>query len=290
MIITNLKGGLGNQMFQYALGRKISLENKCELKLDICGLETANKVGDIYRSFDLDAFNIKNVCATLNEINNLKYPFGLFSKIVRKFRFKILRQTYTGWEPNILNKTGNMYLDGFWQSPKYFNDIREVILKDFSLKLPISASMQLWTNKIQETNSVSIHVRRGDYVSNPRVQNEFGTCSENYYKAAISHLKQNYEDLRFFVFSDDIEWVQRNLELPANTTLVSDKVLTAPEELTLMSKCSHNIIANSSFSWWGAWLNTNPNKVAIAPTPWFNMKDHIYKDLIPNTWIALLRD
>jgi len=290
MIIINLKGGLGNQMFQYALGRKMSLKNEDELKLDVYGLEVANKVGDIYRPFDLGEFNIQNIHASAEEIKKLKYPLGIFSKLMRRFRFKVLKKTHGGWEPEILEQTEDMYLDGFWQSPKYFEDIREEILKDFSLKSPLSPNFLSWTSKIQETNSVALHVRRSDYASNPRVLKEFGVCSANYYSTAITYLKKHTNSASFFIFSDDIEWVKKNLTLPDNSIFVSDKTLTTTEELILMSKCSHNIIANSSFSWWSAWLNTNERKIVIAPIPWFNTKKHIYKDLIPDLWISLPKD
>jgi len=290
MIITNLKGGLGNQMFQYALGKKMSLKNNDELKLDTTGLDMAEKVGDEYRPFELDAFNIQSSIASEQEIAKIRTPLGFVSKIVNKFRFKILRQMHIGWEPETLNKTGDMYLDGFWQSYKYFEDIREELLQDFSLKSPVSLNMQSWIDKVSEVNSVSLHVRKGDYASNPRVLKEFGTCSEDYYNTAISYLEENSQDPHFFIFSDDIDWVRRNLSLPGKVTFVSDKSLTTAEELILMSKCSHNIIANSSFSWWGAWLNSNAKKIVIAPTPWFNKKSHVYKDLIPAEWTTLQRD
>tara|TARA_A100001015_G_scaffold236830_1_gene269200 strand:- start:874 stop:1788 length:915 start_codon:yes stop_codon:yes gene_type:complete len=290
MIIVNLKGGIGNQMFQYALGRKLSIQNEEELKLDITGLEKANVVGDIYRPFALDAYAVQKSFADASEINKLKYPLGIVSRFLRWFTFKILRQTHVGFEPDILNETGSFYIDGFWQSPKYFDDIRDVLLKDCTLVTPVSDAVTKYTEMLSIENSVSIHIRRGDYVTNPRVLKEFGMCSEVYYQKATSYFQENLVNPSFFVFSDDIQWVQEHLELPDNTMYVSDQKLTAEEELILMSTCAHNIIANSSFSWWGAWLNQNPEKIVIAPTPWFNKNDHLYKDLIPQSWITLPRD
>lgn len=290
MIIVNLKGGLGNQMFQYALGRKLSLKNKDKLKLDTYGLERANEVGDIYRPFALDAYNIQKNIARTDEVRNLKYPFGLVLKGLRWFRFKILHQTHTGFEPGILNETGSIYIDGYWQSPKYFDDIRDILLKDYTLVTPVSNAVTTYTEMLSIENSVSVHIRRGDYVTNPRVLKEFGICSEEYYQKAISYIQANVVNPSFFVFSDDIQWVKENLELPNNTVYVSDDRLTATEELILMSTCAHNIIANSSFGWWGAWLNQNTEKIVVAPTPWFNKNNHLYKDLIPESWVTLPRN
>lgn len=287
MIIVNLKGGLGNQMFQYALGRKLSIQNKSELKLDTSGLERANAVGDIYRPFSLDAYTIQKSIANEHEIKKLKYPFGIVSKGFRWINLRILKNTHTAFEPKILKKSGDIFLDGYWQSPRYFDDIRDILLKDYTLKTPVSNTIAEYIKMIAIEGSVSIHIRRGDYATNPRVLKEFGLCSEAYYQKAISYIQANVTNSSFFVFSDDIAWVKKNLELPDNTTYVSGPKLAAEEELILMSTCAHNIIANSSFSWWSAWLNQNPEKIVIAPTPWFNKKNHLYKDLIPNTWITL---
>ena len=287
MIIVNLKGGLGNQMFQYALGRKLALKNNDVLKLDVTGLDRANKVGDIYRPFALSNFNVKNDIATSEEIQQLKYPFGIISKSVRRFRFKILRQMHTGWEPWELKKKGNIYLDGFWQSPNYFDDIRDRILNDISLKKPFSASAQRFANMIQGCTAVSIHVRRGDYVANTKVNKAYGECSPSYYEKATEILAAKVIDPVHFVFSDDVPWVKENMHIGNNVVYVSGKNITDVEEMTLMSMCAHNIIANSSFSWWGAWLNQNKEKIVVAPKPWFEKNEKHFKHLIPEKWIRI---
>ncbi len=287
MIISALKGGLGNQLFQYALGRTLSLLNSDELALDVSGLSRANEVGDIYRPFALDAFSIQARRATPEEIRRFKYPYGVFSKILRMFRAKVLKQAHIGWEPEILTKHGNMYLDGYWQSPKYFESIRDTLLAEIVLVSPLLNTAKELQKRMLETSSVFVHVRRGDYVTNQNVQSNYGTCSPAYYAAAIKQIEKRVQDPSWFVFSDDIAWVRENLTLPANTTYVSDGILTDAQELTLMSSCLHGVIANSSFSWWGAWLIRNPGKLVIAPLPWFDTKKDQHPDLIPDSWIRL---
>lgn len=286
MIIVNLKGGIGNQLFQYALGRHLSIKNKTELKLDISDLNQANKIGNIYRSFDLYQFNIKAPISTHEEIKNLKYTYGRLSKICQFFSVKILRQYNLLFDQKILDLPDNTYLDGYWQSPKYFEEIREILLNDLSLTETLSSVADSYFKKIQNSNSIALHVRRGDYVKNPKVLKEFGICSNDYYTKAYQTIIKNVSEPTFFVFSDDIEWVKANITLPKETIYVNDPKLKAVEELFLMSKCRHNIIANSSFSWWSAWLNTNESKIVIAPTPWFNLTPYD-KDLIPKSWLQI---
>jgi hypothetical protein len=286
MIIVNLKGGIGNQLFQYATGRHLALRNKTELKLDISGLDRANKVGDIYRPFDLDSFTINATIANDGEVIKLKYPYGLISKAWRWFTFKILRKKNLIFDQNVLSWSDNIYLDGYWQSPKYFDDIRETLLNEIVFNKTLSASAHDYLKKIETNNSIALHVRRGDYIKNPTVLKEFGVCSNDYYTEALAYISDNVINPTFFVFSDDIEWVKANIQLPNSTIFVKGKDMTAVEDLVLMSKCRHNIIANSSFSWWSAWLNNHPDKIVIAPTPWFDTI--VYdKDLIPKSWIQI---
>ena len=285
MIIVNIKGGLGNQMFQYALGRTLSLKNKDVLKLDISGLDHAKDVGDTHRPFVLDVFTIQNDIANEHEIRKIKYPYGIISKIGRSIDFKILRHTHVLFEEEILKKTGDLYLDGYWQSPRYFENNRDVLLKDFTLK-EMPRTMETIKNQMSECPSVSLHVRRGDYVTNPRVGREFGMCSIDYYREAIAYMQKHIDAPHFFVFSDDMAWAKQNLPLEEEHTFVEDSALRTVDDLVLMSACKHNIIANSTFSWWGAWLNTNPNKIVIAPKPWFDNSPYD-SSLLPHSWIHI---
>lgn len=286
MIILNLKGGLGNQMFQYALGRTLSLKNNDVLKLEVNGLDRANKIGDIYREFGLGNFHIEKNIATTREVQVLKYPYGIFSKGWRWINARVLKRTYVVFDSNVLNWKGSVFLDGYFQSPRYFETIRDTLLSNFTLVQPLSPAGATFAAQMKSTTSVSIHVRRGDYVKNPRVLAEFGVCSTSYYQAAIARVNEAHPNPTFFIFSDDIAWVRDNLDVGENAVLVSDPTITDYHELVLMSHCAHNIIANSTFSWWGAWLNQNPDKIVIAPTPWFESA-LFDKNLIPHTWIQL---
>lgn len=287
MIIVNLKGGLGNQMFQYALGRKLALKNNTSLKLDVAGLERANALGDIYRPFSLGGFAVQKELATPQEVTTLKYPYGSISKARRWFNFRVLRRTYITFDPAVLNYQDNVYVDGYFQSPRYFEDIRETLLADFTLDTPLSPAGATFLAQIKSTTSVAIHVRRGDYTKNPRVLAEFGVCSTNYYEAAIAHIKATCPNPTFFVFSDDMTWVKENLSFGTDTVVyVSHESLTDYQEHSLMSSCEHTIISNSTFSWWAAWLNQNPAKIVVAPTPWF-VSAPVDADFIPPTWTQL---
>lgn len=287
MIIINLKGGLGNQMFQYACGRALSLRNgDSELLLDTTGLERANQVGDIYRPYSLSHFNVVADPADLATIQKIKYPLGLISKAWRFFKFKILRQFNVRFNSRIFEIKGSVYLDGYWQTEKYFEDFKDEIRKDFEFKDQLGIYAQQKLDEIlRDDDSVSVHFRRGDYVNNAN----HDTNNQDYYSRAIIQIKELKGQVNFYVFSDDIEWVKNNVEFLKNANFVSSPEIKDYEELYLMSKCKNHIIANSTFSWWGAWLNSNSNKIVIAPKKWVNGKENETKfaDIIPSGWIRL---
>jgi len=158
------------------------------------------------------------------------------------------------------------------------------LLEEFTLNSALSFDASNLEKTISETIAVSLHVRRGDYVKNPQVLKEFGICSIDYYKRAIKHIEDSVDSPTYFVFSDDLAWVKKNLPVGEKVVYIQGENITDTEELTLMSKCKHNIIANSTFSWWGAWLNQNSNKIVVAPTPWFETQPYD-KDLILKSWI-----
>jgi len=275
MIIIQLKGGLGNQMFQYAMGRRVAHANNTDLKLDISWF---NNIGVNYtpRKYSLQPFNIIENFASINEIKALKRGriHNLTKRILTKERF-----------------SNNVYLSGYWQNEKYFKDIEDIIRKEFTLKKPIRNK---YIDLINHTNSVSLHIRRGDYVINPEYRKTLGACPLSYYHKAIRNILNFVTHPHFFIFSDDIKWAKNNLKFKHPVTFVSNKeqyllknTNTDYEDLILMSKCKHNIIANSSFSWWGAWLNSNPDKIVIAPKKWFNDLSLTNKDLIPELWMKI---
>jgi len=291
MIIAKLKGGLGNQMFQYALGRVLSLKNSDTLKLDASGY--GERGGDTMRHYTLDKFSLDVEMATRDEIQKLKYPFGIVSKGWRFFKFKFLRQFNAGFYPCILRKKGDIYLDGFWQTYKYMPGHEDTIRNDFGLRDPISQSAAAIAEKIKGGNgsTVSLHVRRGDYISSPRENAYHGSYDNDYYSLALKRVatelaKRSISTFQVFVFSDGMDWVKENIKIPYPTIYVPDNIPDY-EQLTLMAKCDHHIIANSSFSWWGAWLNPNMDKTVIAPKRWVKKSEWRHKDTVPPAWIRI---
>jgi len=281
MIIVNLKGGLGNQMFQYATGFAISIKNNVQLKLDSSGYTKTKS--DTPRFYELKKFNISSQQAEPKETQRLKYPHNMFSKFLRLFNQKILKIYFVDYHPEILKKK-NYYLDGFWQSEKNFLNVRETLLQEFTLKTESGAYKKALS--LITSNSLSVHIRRGDYVSNQKTTAYHGVLDIEYYKKAFEILKSKIEQV--VIFTDDPAWVKDNFDfIDKPTIFASDFNLSAPEELILMSKCSNNIIANSSFSWWGAWLNQNPDKIVIAPKIWFKKRAAAHKNITPETWMRI---
>jgi hypothetical protein len=294
MIIINLKGGLGNQLFQYASGRALSLRQQekngkgTALKLDITGYERTKNL-DTPRTYSLSSFNIKAEIATYEEIRKLKYPCGIISKGWRFFKAKVLRQFKTGFVPHIFNTLRPIYLDGFFQTEKYFIDRKKEIMADLTLKNSFGQKAQEISLKNKDTkNSISLHVRRGDYVSDTKTNQHHGTCGQEYYSKALEYITSKVgKDITVFVFSDDIEWVKRNISISYPIVYVSSPNIPDYEELILMSQCCHHIIANSSFSWWGAWLNPRTDKIVVAPKQWVQKAQWRHKDTIPKKWMRI---
>lgn len=261
MIVIKLTGGLGNQMFQYAYGRSESIRKKQPLSYYFI-----HHRGDTNRQYELNVFNIKG-----------KKIDGFYSEIFLKVGH-ILKLSY----PHIIS--------GYWQSEKYFIKHENEIRKDFQFKKPLDKKNKKVLEQIKNTNSVSIHIRRGDYVSNKKTNQFHGVCSLSYYKEAINYFKKRIENPKFFVFSDDPEWVKENLKKEGAIYINWNKGEDSYKDIQLMSRCKHNIIANSSFSWWGAWLNDNLEKMVIAPKKWFNDKEAQIKaggEIVPKTWIKI---
>lgn len=287
MIIIKLKGGLGNQLFQYALGRNIALTHHKQVKFDLSWFGKFTQ-----RQYKLNHFNTRIEVATKREIIALKkwekkdgrkyLPLNLFR---RRDAIHIVEKDFR-FQKDILNTKDNTYIEGNWQSEKYFKNIENIIREEIILKEEVSENFKKLSQNIKESSSVSLHIRRGDYTT-AKVQRVLKLCSPEYYHEAIKFIKHKTKNPTFFVFSDDIEWVKDNIKTNMPTVFVSDGNLKDYEELILMSKCEHNITANSSFSWWGAWLNNNPNKIIITPKEWFNDESKDTRDLIPDYWVKI---
>ena len=285
MIIIKLNGGLGNQLFQYSLGRKLSIKNNDIFKLDLSGFTKDNP-----RSYSLGHFNIVENLAKKEDVAkfNKKGLSKLFEKIKPYYKKSVIKYKGYDFDQNILKLSGNFYLDGYWQSEKYFKDIEGVIRKEITLKEPLVDEHANLINNIKNSNSVSVHIRRGDYATNKKFSAVYNLLDEEYYQRTVKFIAEKIKEPKFFIFSDDIKWAKQNLNIPYPKIFVSDNSeIKDYEELTLMSFCKHNIIANSSFSWWGAWLNTNIDKIVLSPDKWFNIGVGNTSDLIPEDWIKL---
>ncbi len=295
MIIIRMAGGLGNQMFQYALGRRLAYKHRTSLKLDLTWFQTQT-----LRSYQLDTLKISAEIASSEATEKLTRTNwgGLKGSVYRAvqrrlpyYRQRIVREQTPLFDPRIVkNVPRNSYLVGYWQSENYFTPIAPLLRQEFTLKESLSPEGQVWREKISNQLSVSLHVRRGDYIYHPQTNRRgtHGVCSQSYYAEAIHYIRSIYPDATIFVFSDDIEWARQNLVHNAPIEFVEIKEKNRDqEELELMSLCDHHIIANSSYSWWGAWLGTYPEKIVIAPQNWFNDLSRNTIDLIPDTWIRL---
>jgi hypothetical protein len=289
MIIARIQAGLGNQLFQYAAGRALALRSNQEFKIDLHGfdmknLATQQKTNDIF-VYRLDLFNITATLASKKEVSNLHEPFGIISKKWNMFKQLYVGHGYTDFLPRIYRAERSLYLDGYWQSERYFDDFQDVIRKEFQLKKQFAGVAEELFIKIKNApQSCFIHIRRGDYVKNGLVQ------KLDYFTNAVEHMKKSLPDIEFFVFSNDIPWAQKHLDTKKSpVNFISDPNLTPQEELMLMSKCDHAIISNSSFSWWGAWLINSPTKKVIAPRMWSedSEKEKHRKYVVPETWTRM---
>lgn len=289
MVIVKLKGGLGNQMFQYALGRRISLINKVALKLDIEWFE--NVGNDTSREYELKHLKIYEQFASKEEIKRLYKETGLirnFRRLIPFNRRSYINERTSSFDPAIINLRDNVYLDGVWANEKYFLDIKELIREEFELRNQSNEVNLKMTEQIGSVNSVAVHIRRGDYVSNPIANRYHGLCSIEYYLHAVSEIAKKLKDPHFFLFSDDPQWVKDNLRIAYPIVYVDHNgPEQGHEDLKLMKICKHNIIANSSFSWWGAWLNSNLDKIIYAPSRWSNNRPGNNNDCVPQAWISL---
>jgi len=260
MAIVRLNGGLGNQMFQYAFGRSVAHNNRESLYF----LFNSDK-GAISREYKLDTFGLKE-----------NYHDSIRKKVERKvLGTKTVTEKGVNYNPKFLHIKNALFI-GYWQSEKYFKNIGSIIRNQFTFpdKSP----------KIKpESNSVSVHIRRTDYVSNP----VHFQLNRRYYLESIRRIRLKIKEPNFYIFSDDIHWAKNNLNLESKTVYVSELGFQDYQEMQIMSRCNHNIIANSSFSWWGAWLNSNPKKIVVAPKMWFSEIFVNLEDRLPKNWISI---
>ena len=287
-------GGLGNQMFQYATARRLAHKRRTKLCFDL-SVYSSMHPDDTPRHYDLDCYKISGSVATKEELAKMlpidfqaSLPYKIKRRLKLDKRLRPLGEHSKAYFGTVLKVRDNSYLVGWWQNERYFWDIRGILLEEFQPK-KISAYTKGTLKQIVGCNAVALHIRRGDYITNKYAKKEHGLAPIKYYKSAISYLGKKTKNPRYFVFSDDLDWCKKNLSLPETSIFVDSTKANYPcEDIWLMQHCQHNIVANSSFSWWGAWLNENPKKIVIAPKAWFqNKQSNQETEIVPKSWIRL---
>ena len=287
MIVSKITGGLGNQLFQYATGQALALKHHTELILDISFYGAGNA-----RAYSLGHFNIKQ---KFYEVPN---RFKKLSNVILRGNKFYPYQTYINndliFDEAVLKLANNSFLIGYWQSEKYFAAIRSSLLSNLILTTAMSDKAVKQLQEIKDANAVCVHIRRGDYLSNPDAVKIYYRCEQEYYKNAFLKLSAQVQNLKFFIFSDDIEWAKKHLKFITHAVFVDDPGRTNYEDFELMRHCQHFITANSTFSWWAAWCSSHAGKIVITPTQWFLVDQDPntgfklrVKDLIPESWIKI---
>jgi Glycosyl transferase family 11 len=292
MVIIRLQGGLANQMFEYAMARTVA-----HRRGTCVGLDFQNLSADLKRCYSLDAWNV-NVTRASN-LDHVRLQFARKWRRILKRSGPYYSEPYVCeqsfcFDPDALKAPGHCSLTGYWQSPKYFEEIEPIIRQEFKLRREPSAETQRTAEAIRASYSVFLHVRRGDYVAEVQTNEVHGVCSLEYYQNAAEYIARAVHQPHFFVFSDEPQWVRENLKLPFTTTVVdhnppgdSETSGREHEDMWLMTLCRHAILANSSFSWWGAWLNEEGNRIVIRPKQWALDARFEPQDLLPGSWITM---
>jgi hypothetical protein len=293
-IITQLQGGLGNQLFQYATARALSLQKKATLLLD-SGWYSKTYEDVTQRELLLKELNtagtlISSLPAPIKEPKRLRRiaqkfwpitPFIFTESVPYQFDRQLSKS------PAFLKQ--NLYLIGYWQSYKYFESIKAILEKEVVPLAPLAPQYKNYLEKIQSTYSAMVHVRRGDYINSKSANKVHGNISLDYYLNGMNLLIEHNLSTHFFIFSDDLTWAKQNLPHQDRMTFIESLETrnAAAEEMELMKHCKSHLIANSSLSWWGAWLGRNPNAIVICPKHWTNDLAMNWDDLLPSTWIRL---
>lgn len=297
MVIVRISGGLGNQMFQYAAGLACAVRNKCALKVELSAYARPPRGQEAARKFELPIFLGEVPVATPAELAtierfNQRTSYQAYNR-ARKLLGLLPAYTYCQervpmhFDPTILTSTGKLlYVDGDWQNERYFADIAATLRQRFVPQdLAADGRNYALSQQMQQQASVSLHVRRGDYL-----HNEVHKPSPlAYYQAAIERVTAQVADPHFYVFSDDIAWARQNLRFGAAASSFIDHNTGANshKDLFLMSRCQHHVVANSSFSWWGAWLNPSAHKLVVAPREWLAFLSVQATDVVPASWVII---
>ncbi|MBB5635646.1 hypothetical protein HDE68_001534 [Pedobacter cryoconitis] len=285
MKIIRFTGGLGNQMFQYACYKALTKKFN-NVTADISSYEngTVHNGYELDHIFELKINKVSPMTGGIYDIYNRKWIYKKIRKIFNLKRFQKEEQKHFTFDPDIFLSPKSRYYSGFWQNEGYFIDIADEIRKDFKFKSLTDEKNIKALEEIKQTNSVGVHIRRGDYVNHPTFG---GVCEKEYYQEAIQLIKTKTDSTKFFIFSNDIDWCTENLDI-TNSEFISWNAGTHSYiDMQLMSACKHNIIANSSFSWWAAWLNENPDKIIIGPEKWLQGGQDDTSTVLPRDWIRI---
>jgi len=291
MLIIKVHYGLGNQLFQYALARSLSIRKKADFRLDVSFFSTDVFTGHP-RVYQLDRFNIKEQLAGPDEIGRYTQPSflkrgwrALERKLLPYYKQRVVNEVRLDYDENILNVNDDAYIFGYWQDYRYFSGIEDVLRKELTFKgEPVGRNKEL-SDMIRETESVSLHIRRGDYLTDAYTVSNVGSCDADYYRRAVDEIAASVTDPVFYIFSDDPVWVKENFRIGFPVVYVDNNPEEmAVEDLRLMSSCKHHITANSSFSWWGAWLAAHEGKRVICPRVWRSKGPDMFK---PSGWKAI---
>lgn len=279
-------------MFQYAAGLALALRHDTELRFDLDWFDAFK----LHQGLELPrVFGLELPLATTLEKRRV---LGLLSKpLLRHFlsrrSLRFLRPSRFAIEPHfhfwpqLMHLPDNIYLDGYWQSERYFSSHAEQVRETYRITSSLDASNAALAQQIDATTSVSVHVRRGNFARNPEVNRVHGVDLREYYRKSIETIGRRLDNPHYFIFSDEPEWVRSYLDIAAPCTVVShNSGVNSYRDMQLMSLCRHHVIANSTFSWWGAWLNPRPDKIVVAPCQWF-ANDTPTNDLIPAAWDRL---
>jgi len=303
MIITSLTGGLGNQMFQYAAGLALAEHRRTVLKLDVSWFRE-DPAYEAHNRYGLSCFNVTEQFATQDEIDCVRgVPLTrterwavALARTLRFYRYAGRHAGPTNWHrpptfrfyPEFFSQPDPTYLNGMFQSETFFAPVANLLRCHFSFRYPPQPDVAAMAGRIRSGPSAAIHFRRGDYTRNATFNSEIGIIGPAYYQRAVRLLRERSPDATLYIFSDDIDAVAREFAPPGPHVFVRCVDPWHPwDKIRLMSLCEHLAIANSTFSWWAAWLNPSPTKLVIAPEPWFARSTHDGSDVVPSSWVRL---
>jgi hypothetical protein len=306
-VVACLFGGLGNQMFQYAAGRSLAVRTGTRLVLDATGFSLPRA----RRAYALEGYAL----AAETRFDGYRYPPRLaavpfpapqrsswidraarllrarnvpIGRAAGKNAYSVFNERSFDFDPRFSACGPQTYLVGYWQSERYFASIADSVRRELTYQRAPDAANAAWLARIRAANAVCVHVRRGDYLL-PAHFEHHGLCSADYYRRALALMRERLDRPQFFVFSDDWAWCREHVAEGDVVVVDANKPEAGQEELRLMAACRHHVIANSSLSWWGAWLAASEGQIVVAPTPWFTHRPAT-PDLFPARWVTLPRD